>query len=103
MDKKEYVQIAFDEAKSNMRTYFTSLHDDDNNFDEFDLIYDNLAYSLQLWVRNNDGKYTELNTWSNFNLTMFKQLVSLADKFSKTTDKNFELWKVIPIKLSMRL
>ena len=103
MDKKEYVKTCFDEAKRDMRTYFTSLNKDNTNFDEFNLMYDNISYSLQLWVLNREGNHMELNTWSNFNLTMFKQLVSLADRFSKESDKTFELWDVIPIKVSMRV
>lgn len=102
MDKKEYVKNCFDEAKSGMRRYFTTLQSNDTNFNEFELMYDNLAHSVQLWVKNNDNTFSELDSWQNFNLTMFKQLVSLADQFSKKKD-NFELWDVIPIKLSMRL
>ncbi len=101
MDKKEYVNTVFDEAKNEMRTYFSSMNEE-SLFNEFELFYDNITYSVQLFVRNLDGHYSELDRWNNFNLTMFKQLISLADQFSKSNDKNFEFWKAVPIKVSMR-
>ena len=94
---KEEVEKIFNESKSNMRNYFTTLPDD-NNFNEFQLQYDNSIKSLILFIVTLDNTYTELNRWKSFNLTMFKQLISLADKFSK-----IELWDNIPILLSMRL
>lgn len=101
MDKREYLEIAFDEAKNSMRRYYTTLSDNDSNFNEFQLQYDNYIYALVLFVVNNDGTCVELDRWNNFNLTMFKQLISLANQFSK--EDNFELWDNIPILLSMRL
>ena len=101
MDKKEYLENSFDEAKNSMRRYYTTLSDGDTNFNEFHLQYDNYIYTLILFVVNNDGTFTELDRWTNFNLTMFKQLVSLANQFSKSD--NFEFWGNIPILLSMRL
>ena len=101
MDKKEYLEKIFDESKNSMRRYYTTLSNNDANFNEFRLQYDNYIYSLILFVVNNDGSIIELDRWNNFNITMFKQLVSLANQFSKSD--NFEFWDNIPILLSMRL
>lgn len=104
MEEKEYVQITFDEAKNNMINYFTSLPDSDaNHFDEFQLVYDNhYTHSLQLLVKDKSDMYTELNMWNNFNLTLFKELISIVDKFSESKDK-IELLDNIPIELIIRL
>lgn len=99
MDKKGYVEIVFDEAKHDMRNYFTTLSSKDTKFNQFELQYDNSIHSLILFIENNDGTFNELDRWGSFNLTMFKQLISLGNNFSKS-DK-FELWDAIPIKLSM--
>ena len=101
MNKKEYIEAAFDEAKHEMRRYFTTLPKNEANFNEFQLQYDNTIYSLILFVVDNNREYTELDRWENFNLTMFKQLISLANQFSK--EDNFELWESIPILLAMRV
>ena len=100
MDKKEYVKTAFDEAKHQMRRYFTTLPSNDKNFNEFQLQYDNVIFSLILFVVNNDGSYVELDRWKNFNLTDFKYLISLVNQFGK--DDNFEFWDNVPILVSMR-
>ena len=103
MEEKEYVQITFDEAKEDMIKYYSNLPNADaNHFDEFQLVYDNQTYSLQLLVKDESLMYSELNIWNEFNLTMFKELISIADKFTKSKDK-IELWDVISIKLVIML
>ena len=59
---KEEVEKIFNESKSNMRNYFTTLPDD-NNFNEFQLQYDNSIKSLILFIVTLDNTYTELNRW----------------------------------------
>lgn len=101
MNKNEYVKEMFDEAKHEMRKYFTTLPENDKNFEEFELQYDNELKSIILFVKYLNGNIKELDRWNSFNLTMFKQLISLSNDFTKS--ENYKLWDVIPIVISMRL
>ena len=98
---KEEVETIFNEAKSDIRNYFISLSDNSFNFEEFQLQYDNSIRRLILFVKNIDGSYGEINRW-NFNITMFKELITLANQFDKNSD-NFDLWDRVPILISMRV
>lgn len=100
---KEKVETIFKEAQRDMRNYYTTLPEDSFNFEEFHLQYDNSIKSLILFVKNLNEKYSELNRWNDFNLTMFKQLISKADQFSKNKSKSFKFWDSIPILISMRM
>lgn len=100
MNKKEYVETMFDEAKHEMRKYFTTLPEN-SKFEEFELQYDNEINHVILFVKFLDKGIEELDRWGNFNLTDYKHLISLANDFTKSD--NYKLWEYIPILVSMRI
>ena len=100
--QQERAEIIFHEAVRYMTTYFQSLPAGETRFKQFQLTYDGESRRLHLTVQNFNDDSFELECWSNFNFTMFKRLIQIANQFRRDENKP-QVFQYISILVTMIL
>lgn len=99
--QQERSEVIFHEAIRYMTKYFTTLPaDETSKFKQFQLTYDGDSRRLHLTVQNFEDDSFELECWSNFNFTMYKRLIQLANQFRRDDNKP-QVFNYIGILVSM--